>query len=71
MPRILLLLLLLSSGLPAASDGGAPLISNSAAIPPVQPMVLNDPVPVPETLGASMAAGVGFLIMFRRRRLSR
>lgn len=72
LPLAVFLLSLGLAGPLTAADGAADaLLSNSAPIPKVQPLVINDPVPVPETLGASMAAGVGFLLMFRRRRLSR
>jgi hypothetical protein len=56
--------------------GGAPLmaqepvVSNRQPLPSVQPVVLPNAVPVPETIGATLLAGVGFLLIFRRRRYS-
>ena len=47
-----------------------PQILHKEALPSVQPVELGEPVPVPETIGATLLAGVGFLLMFRRRRYS-
>jgi hypothetical protein len=43
-------------------------VSNKEALPSLQPVVISEPVAVPETIGATLLAGVGFLMMFRRRR---
>jgi hypothetical protein len=45
-----------------------PVVSNRQALPTVEPVIIPEPVPVPETIGATLLAGVGFLLMFRRRR---
>ncbi len=47
-----------------------PQILHKEALPSVQQVELGEPVPVPETIGATLLAGVGFLLMFRRRRYS-
>ncbi len=38
------------------------------ALPSVQRQAIPEPVAVPETIGATLLAGIGFLVMFRRRR---
>lgn len=43
-------------------------VSNKEALPGLQPVVISEPVAIPETIGATLLAGVGFLMMFRRRR---
>ncbi len=50
--------------------GQEPQILHKEPLPSIQPVVINEPVAVPETIGATMLAGVGFLLMFRRRRYS-
>jgi hypothetical protein len=50
--------------------GREPQILHKEALPIVEPLALADPVPVPESIGATLLAGVGFLLMFRRRRYS-
>ena len=40
------------------------------ALPLIQPVVIEEPVAVPETIGATLLAGVGFFMLFRRRRYS-
>lgn len=56
----------------AAGPGVAqePRILHKEALPSIQPVVVDEPVAVPETIGATLLAGVGFLLMFRRRRYS-
>ncbi len=43
-------------------------VRTKEALPQAQPLVLADPVPVPEAMGATLLAGIGFLLMFGRRR---
>lgn len=43
-------------------------VSNKEPLPGLQPVVLAEPIAVPETIGATLLAGVGFFMMFRRRR---
>jgi hypothetical protein len=50
--------------------GQEPQILHKEPLPSIQPVVINEPVAVPETIGATMLAGVGSLLMFRRRRYS-
>lgn len=38
------------------------------ALPSVPPRAIPDPVAVPEAMGATLLAGMGFLVLFRRRR---
>ncbi len=45
-----------------------PRISNKEPLPMVQPLELTDPVAVPESIAATLLAGVAFLMMFSRRR---
>lgn len=47
-----------------------PQILHKEPLPSIQPVVIAEPVAVPETIGATMLAGLGFLLMFRRRRYS-
>ena len=56
----------------AAGQGWAlePQVLHKEPLPKVQPVVITDPVPVPETIGATLLAGVGFFMIFRRRRYS-
>ena len=44
------------------------VVLNQAPVSGIQPMVPADPVAIPETIGASLLAGVGFFMLFRRRR---
>lgn len=62
---VVLFLCLLGSGSSMAQDLQ---IRNKEPLPSVQPVVIVDPVAVPETIGATLLAAVGFLMMFRRRR---
>ncbi len=62
---VALFLCLLSSGSSVARDLQ---IRHKEPLPGIQPMVITDPVAVPETIGATLLAAVGFLMMFRRRR---
>jgi hypothetical protein len=55
--------------LPAPSLATAPT-SVTEAPPLAVQAVAKDAVPVPETIGASVLAGVAFLMMFSRRRYS-
>lgn len=54
----------------ASAQALEPEIRHKEPIPQVQQMNIPEPVAVPETIGATMVAGVGFLLMFRRRRYS-
>ena len=45
-----------------------PKVLNKEALPAFQPVVVTQPVAVPETIGATLLAGVGFFMLFRRRR---
>ena len=47
-----------------------PQVLNKEPLPSIQPVVLAEPVAVPETIGATLLAGVGFFMLFRRRRYS-
>ena len=47
-----------------------PVVSNRQPLPSVQPVDNPNPVPVPETIGATLLAGLGFILLFRRRRYS-
>lgn len=60
-----LFLCLISSGSGVAQDLQ---IRNKEPLPGIQPVVITEPVAVPETIGATLLAAVGFLMMFRRRR---
>ena len=62
---VVLFLCLISSGSGMAQDLQ---IRNKEPLPGIQPVVITDPVAVPETIGATLLAAVGFLMMFRRRR---
>jgi hypothetical protein len=62
---VFLFLCLLSGG---SSVGQDLQIRNKEPLPGIQPVVITDPVAVPETIGATLLAAVGFLMMFRRRR---
>lgn len=66
----LLLCLCLLGSAAGTLVGQEPQILHKEPLPSVQPVVINEPVAVPETIGATMLAGVGFLLMFRRRRYS-
>lgn len=67
LPAVLFILCLPGIGLVSARE---PQILYKEPLPTVQPVVLAEPVAVPETIGATLLAGVGFLLMFRRRRYS-
>lgn len=45
-----------------------PQMLTKEPLPSIAPMVVTDPVPVPETMVATILAGVGFFMLFRRRR---
>jgi hypothetical protein len=62
---VALFLCLLSSGSSVAQDLQ---IRHKEPLPGIQTVVITDPVAVPETIGATLLAAVGFLMMFRRRR---
>ena len=47
-----------------------PAVLNKDPLPRIQPVVPAEPVAVPETIGATLLAGVGFFMLFRRRRYS-
>lgn len=47
-----------------------PQVLHKEPLSSIQPVVLAEPVPVPETIGATLLAGVGFFMLFRRRRYS-
>ncbi len=65
-----LFLISLACSLLAVPLSGAqePAILHKEALPTVKPLVLAEPVPVPETIGAALLAGVGFFMLFRRNR---
>ena len=52
----------------ASTRAQEPAVLHKEPVPGIQPLVVLDPVPVPETVGASLLAGVGFFMLFRRRR---
>lgn len=52
----------------AGTWAGDPQWSHLDPIPVIPPVVVGDPVAVPETIGATLLAGVGFFMLFRRRR---
>ena len=62
---VALFLCLLSSGSSVAQDLQS---RHKEPLPGIQPVVITDPVAGPETIGATLLAAVGFLMMFRRRR---
>ena len=47
-----------------------PVVLHKEPLPGIQPVVVVDPIAVPETIGATLLAGVGFFMLFRRRRYS-
>jgi len=47
-----------------------PQVLHKEPLPSIQPVVLAESVAVPETIGATLLAGVGFFMLFRRRRYS-
>ena len=47
-----------------------PQVLHKEPLRSIQPVVLAEPVAVPETIGATLLAGVGFFLLFRRRRYS-
>lgn len=57
--------LLCSSVLGMAQE---PKVLNKEALPAIQPVVVAQPVAVPETIGVTLLAGVGFFMLFSRRR---
>lgn len=56
--------------LPTPSRATTPTSVTEAPPPLAVQAVAKDAVPVPETIGASVLAGVAFLMMFSRRRYS-
>ncbi len=48
----------------------APQVLNKEPLPAAPSFPVVEPVPVPETVGATLLAGVGFFMLFRRRRYS-
>ena len=47
-----------------------PVVSNRQPLPALPQTVIPEPVAVPETIGATFVAGVGFLLLMVRRRYS-
>lgn len=47
-----------------------PVVLHKEPLPSIQPVVVVEPIAVPETIGATLLAGVGFFMLFRRRRYS-
>lgn len=45
-----------------------PKVLTKEPLPSISPLVIEDPVPVPESMVATILAGVGFIMLFRRRR---
>jgi hypothetical protein len=45
-------------------------VPNKEPLPATPSTFVAEPVPVPETIGATLLAGVGFVVLFRRRRFS-
>lgn len=57
-------------GLLGLATAGAlePRVLTKEPLPSISPLVVEEPVPVPETMVATILAGVGFIMLFRRRR---
>ncbi len=55
-------------GSSAVAWGQEPVVLNREPLPAIPPVVVVDPVAVPETIGVTLLAGVGFFMIFRRRR---
>ena len=66
--QLIVLASCLSGSLLAVSQ--EPQVLNKEPLPSIQPVVPAEPVAVPETIGATLLAGVGFFMLFRRRRYS-
>ncbi len=64
-PAVLLGLCLVGRGAVGAQELQ---VLHKEPLPGIEPVVVLEPVAVPETIGATVLAGVGFLMIFRRRR---